>query len=107
MRKVKPSAVADDPSVTDAAAFGATIRAARTASGLSIAEAAALLGIAKQTLSDLETARASVGLATALAAARELGVAVFAVPAADREPARRALRALSEPPAVPPAGHAP
>lgn len=104
MRRVTPVSPAADPLVPDAAAFGAAVRAARTAAGLSIADAAALLGIAKQTLSDLETARASVGLATALAAARELGVAVFALPAAEREPARRALRALAPPPAAPGAG---
>ena len=95
MRRVTPIPTPNDPLVADTTAFGAAVRAARTAAGLSIADAAAMLGIAKQTLSDLETARTSVGLSTALAAARELGVAVFAVPAAEREPARRALRALT------------
>ncbi|MES2530074.1 MAG: helix-turn-helix transcriptional regulator [Pseudomonadota bacterium] len=84
-----PTARPADPLVADAAAFGAAVRAARTGSGMSLADAALLLGIGKQTLSDLETARASVGLATALKVGRELGVAVFAVPAHDREWVRR------------------
>ncbi|MCW7541080.1 helix-turn-helix domain-containing protein [Aquabacterium sp. A7-Y] len=91
MRRVTPTPRPADPLVSDAVAFGVAVRAARTASGLTLADAAAALGIAKQTLSDLETARASVGLATALKAARELGVTIFAVPSSEREPARRAL----------------
>lgn len=50
------------------------------------------LGIAKQTLSNLETAKGAVGVDTALRAAREFGVAIFAVPAAEREQVLRAIR---------------
>lgn len=85
MKRVVPTPEPLDPLVPDAAAFGVAVRAARTAAGMSLADAALLLGIAKQTLSDLETARASVGLATALKVGRELGVTLFAVPARDRE----------------------
>jgi hypothetical protein len=48
------------------------------------------LGIAKQTLANLET-KGTVGLETAVRAARELGVSIFAVPSSEREPVRRAI----------------
>ena len=91
MRRVVPTPFPSDPLLHDAAAFGAAVRAARTGAGMTLADAAMTLGIAKQTLADLEKASASVGLATALTVARELGVAVFAVPARDREPVRRMI----------------
>jgi transcriptional regulator with XRE-family HTH domain len=93
MRRVVPSPLPDDPQVPNAAAFGAMIRAARTGVGMTLADAAMSLNISKQTLSDLETARASVGLVTALNIAKQLGVAVFAVPAPEREPVRRLILA--------------
>lgn len=91
MKRVVPTPPPVDPLVADAVAFGAAVRAARTGSGMSLADAALLVGIGKQTLSDLETARTSVGLATALKVGRELGVAIFAVPAHDREWVRRLI----------------
>lgn len=91
MKRVVPTPEPADPLIHDVAAFGAAVRAARTATGMTLADAALMLGIAKQTLSDLETARASVGLATALKVARELGVTVLAVPAREREWARRLI----------------
>lgn len=49
-----------------------------TAAGMTLVDAASALGVSKQTLSDLEKATGSVGLAIALRIARELGVGVFA-----------------------------
>lgn len=92
MRRVVPTPFPSDPLVLDAASFGAAVRAGRTNAGMTLAEAAVTVGVAKQTLSDLETAKGSVGVATALRIARELGVAIFAVPAAEREPVRRAIQ---------------
>jgi len=91
MRRVVPTPFPADSLVADAAVFGAMIRAARTSSGMTLADAAMTLGVSKQTLSDLETAKASVGLTIALRVASELGVAVFAVPSAEREPVRRLI----------------
>lgn len=91
MRRVVPTPFPQDPLVKDAAQFGAAVRAARTAAGMTLADAAQTLGVSKQRLADLETAKASVGLITALHIARELGVALFAVPADDREPVRRLI----------------
>lgn len=68
-------------------------RAARTAAGMTLVDAADMMGVSKQTLSDLERATGSVGLAIALRVARELGVGVFATQPAQREAARQALQA--------------
>jgi DNA-binding XRE family transcriptional regulator len=91
MKRVVPTPLPSDPLITGAAAFGAMVRAARTKSGMTLVDAALTLGVSKQTLGDLETANASVGLTTALKVAKELGVAVFAVPAPEREPVRRLI----------------
>lgn len=84
----------EDPLLTTPADLGAAIRAARRATGMSIASAAMQLGIAKQTLSNLETAKGSVGIEIALRVAKEFGVSLFAVPAAERELVRRAIQAV-------------
>ncbi len=76
----------------DPAAFGQAIRAARTSAGMTLVDAAAALGVSKQTLGDLERATGSVGLTIALRVARALGVGVFAVQPAERESALRALQ---------------
>lgn len=91
MKRVVSTPLPADPLIADAAAFGVMIRAARTRTGMTLVEAALTLGVSKQTLADLETAKASVGLVTALKVAKELGVAVFAVPAPEREPLRRQI----------------
>lgn len=94
MKRVKPIPPPADLFVADSKAFGASIRAARCAARMTLADAAMLLGIARQTLTNLETAKSSVSLDTALRAAREFGVSILAVPGGQREPVRRALRAL-------------
>lgn len=91
MKRVVPSSAPADPWMQDPVAFGQAIRAARTAAGMTLVDAAAVVGVSKQTLSDLEKATGSVGLAIALRVARELGVGVFAVQPALREAARQAL----------------
>ena len=83
--------------MSDPQAFGQAIRAARTAAGMSLVDAAATMGISKQTLSDLEKATGSVGLTIALRVARDMGVAVFAVQPAQHDAARQALRDLASP----------
>lgn len=82
-----------DPLTLDPPFFGQAIRAARTAAGMTLVDAAAMMGVSKQTLSDLEKATGSVGLAIALKVARELGVGAFAVQPTRREAARQALLA--------------
>ena len=91
MRRVVPIQPSADPSVANPEAFGRALRVARTAAGMTLVDAAAVLEVSKQTLSDLERGRGTVGLGIALKAARDLGVSLFAVPSSDREPVRRTI----------------
>lgn len=95
MRRVKPVPPPADLFVPDSKAFGASIRAARRAANMTLAEASLLLGIARQTLTNLETAKSSVSLDTALRAAREFGVSILAVHGGQREGVRRALAGMT------------
>ncbi|MDP9968725.1 DNA-binding XRE family transcriptional regulator [Variovorax beijingensis] len=94
MKRVKFISPPPDLVVSDSKAFGASIRAARCAANMTLADAALLLGVARQTLANLETAKSSVSLDTALRAAREFGVSILAVPGGQREGVRRALASL-------------
>ena len=91
MRTVVPSAPAADPLVADAPALGAAIRHARTSAGITLADAATAIGVSRQTMVNIEAGQGAVALPTVLLAARELGLALFAVPAAEKQTARRAL----------------
>jgi len=62
---------------------------------MTLSDAALVLGIARQTLTNLETGKASVSLDTALRAAHEFGVSVLAVPGGHRELVQRALALVS------------
>ena len=91
MKRVVPTPFPIDPLVADAGVLGAAIRSARTGAGMTIDQAAAALGISKQTLSDLETSGSTVGLGIALKVARELGVSVFVTKPGERETIRRVI----------------
>jgi DNA-binding XRE family transcriptional regulator len=95
MKRVKPIPPPTDLFVPDSKAFGASIRAARCAANMTLAEASLLLGVARQTLTNLETGK-SISLETALRAAREFGVCVLAVPGGQREGVRRALSGMTQ-----------
>ncbi len=95
MKRVKPLPPPADLFVADSKAFGASIRAARCAANMTLTEASLLLGVARQTLTNLETAKSSVSLDTALRAAREFGVSILAVPGGQREGVRRALAGMT------------
>ena len=71
--------------------LGAAVRAARTGAGMALRDAAAFVGVAKQTLSDLEHGKPSVSLGVALKIAEGLGVTLFVVAAADRARVRERL----------------
>ena len=98
MPRVQPASSSPELLVPDGQAFGAAVRAARRAAGMTLSDAALLLGIARQTLINLETAKSSVSLETALRAAREFGVSILAVPDGQRETVRRALAAVLQEP---------
>lgn len=95
MRRIKKYPPPQQSLVLDSKAFGAAIRVARCAANMTLADAALFLGIAKQTMANLETAKSSVSLETALRAAREFGVTLVAVPGGQRETVRRALESLT------------
>lgn len=90
-KRVVPSAF-PAPLVTTPEQFGAAVRAARTASGVTLEEAAVALGVAKQTLQSLERGTSSVGLALALRIAQAFGVAVLVAPASRRHTLEKVLR---------------
>jgi transcriptional regulator with XRE-family HTH domain len=91
MNRVVATALPADPFVSEARVIGTAVRAARTAAGLRIEDAALSIGVAKQTLSDVESGKESVSLGLVLRIARELGVALFVVPAEQRERFRQML----------------
>lgn len=95
MKRVKPIPAPADLFVPDSKAFGESIRAARCAARMTLSDAALVLGVARQTLINLETAKSGVSLETALRAAREFGVSILAVPGGQREGVRRALSKLA------------
>lgn len=79
-RKIVPTPYPEMPTIESVVEFGAFIRSMRTRHQLRIDDAAALCGVSVQLLSDLENGRRSVGLDKALLVARQLGLAVLAVP---------------------------
>ena len=94
MRRVVPLPFPADPLTRDAPALGAAIRAARTRARLTRADAALSLGIAADTLADLERGKPTVALGTALAVATALGISVFIAPADQRERVRSLIKSL-------------
>jgi len=91
MKRVVAQKFPTNPSFRTPVDLGTALRAARTSAGLSLDEAALGLGISKKTLLKLEQGAPSVAIGTALHAAAQLGVALFLVPAARKDLARRKL----------------
>lgn len=91
MKTVKPTPFPVDPLVKDVQDLGAAVRAARTESGMTLEWAALSLGVAKQTLQNLEKGSGTVSVAFALRAARELGVVLFLAKAEDADYIRRKI----------------
>jgi transcriptional regulator with XRE-family HTH domain len=89
MRRVIPKPFPVDQVLSDAHAIAMFIRAARTQSGLTLEDAALLTGIAKSTMQINESDPSTVGFATVLRVARELGVSQFAFPSEQQELVRR------------------
>jgi len=94
MRTVTPNPFPTNPELRNVEQLGAAVRAARTQAGLTLADAALTLGVAKQTLSDLERGKPSVGIGLALQIANGLGVALFMTPAGMREQTKMRLKDL-------------
>jgi transcriptional regulator with XRE-family HTH domain len=94
MRTVTPKPFPSDLELRSTNQLGVAVRAARTQAKLTLADAALTLGVAKQTLSDLELGKPSVGLGLALKIATGLGVSLFMVPTSAREQTRLRLMNL-------------
>lgn len=77
MRRVKKTPFPTNPELHETAILGAAVRASRTEAGMTLEEAAMTLGIAKQTLADLERGKPTVSLGTSLKVAREFGLTLF------------------------------
>lgn len=92
MRKIKPTPFPTNPELIDSIQFGHAVRSARTTSGMTLENAALFLGMAKQTLSDIELGKSTVSLGNALKAAKWLGVSIFVVPATEREKTKFKLK---------------
>jgi transcriptional regulator with XRE-family HTH domain len=75
--------------------LGKAIRAARTGQGMSIEEAAMLLGLAKQTLCNIEAGKLTVAFGIVMHVANELGVSLFMAPATERDRIRHLIHSTS------------
>ena len=75
-----PTAFPGDPCIDNPATLGAAIRAARTQAGLRQVDAASSIGVALQTLIDIETGQPGVSIGKILQVARGLGVTLFVLP---------------------------
>ena len=73
MKRVIPTAFPADPCLDDPATLGAAIRAARTQAGLRQVDAALSIGVALQTLIDIETGQPGVSIGKILQVAQGLG----------------------------------
>lgn len=96
MKRVVKVPFPSDPLIADSKMLGTAIRAGRTEQGLTIEEAAMTIGIAKQTLSDIEAGKPSVSLGLVLKVAGELGISLFIAPARDRDRIQRLIRGVTK-----------
>jgi DNA-binding XRE family transcriptional regulator len=77
MKRVKKTPFPSIPILQDAEVLGAAVRACRTEAGMTIDEAAMSLGVAKQTLHDLEMGKPTVGLGLVLKITQGLGLSLI------------------------------
>ena len=94
MKRVTAVAFPANPHLESACDLGKAMRAARTQAGLRIQDAALALGMATQTLTDIESGKPTVSLGKVLDAARGLGVDLFALPRRKRDAALQRLADL-------------
>ncbi|MGD0960569.1 MAG: helix-turn-helix transcriptional regulator [Methylomonas sp.] len=95
MKRVIPTDFPDDPFLDSPTTFGAAIRAARTQAGLKQEDAALSIGVALQTLVDIEAGKSGVSIGKILQVAHGLGVSLLVVPNSQRDAARRRLAELT------------
>lgn len=91
MPKIVAKPFPQQKQLIDPMTLGEAVRSVRTQSGLSIEQAALVIGVAKQTLSDVEAGKPTVGLGLALKIANELGVSIFVAPKTEQDRINRFL----------------
>ena len=96
MKRIVKTPFPQDPLLFDPAHLGAAVRAARTEQGLTIETAALLIGVAKQTLSDIELGRPTVGIGIVMKVLKEMGITLSIVQSRNSEPIREHLRSVIE-----------
>ena len=94
MKRVLPQAF-PHPLVTGPSDIGRAIRAARTQAGLPLKDASLSLGMAVQTLVDIEAGAPGVSIGKLMEAAQGLGVEIFVIPRGCRDVAERLLADLT------------
>jgi len=97
MKRVVATEFPSNPCLDDPAVLGAAIRAARTQAGLRQIDAALSIGVALQTLVDIEAGQAGVSIGKILQVALGLGVTLFVLPQSQRDNAQRRLAGLTKP----------
>jgi len=97
MKRVIATAFPTDPCVDSPVTLGAAIRAARTQAGLRQEDAALSIGVALQTLVDIEAGKPGVSIGKILQVAQGVGVSLLVIPKAQRDVARRRLADLTSP----------
>jgi transcriptional regulator with XRE-family HTH domain len=95
MKRVVATAFPTDPYLDSAITLGAAIRSARTQAGLRQEDAALSIGVALQTLVDIEAGKPGVSIGKILQVAHSLGVSLLVIPQAQRDAARRYLTDLN------------
>lgn len=80
MKLVKATPAPADPNLLDTHVLGAAVRAARTGAGMTLAEAALSIGVAKQTLANLEAGAPGVSLGLVLKITEALGLGLVVIP---------------------------
>ncbi len=80
MKQVKATAAPTDPNLIDTHVLGAAVRAARTSAGMTLADAALSIGVAKQTLANLEAGAPGVSLGLVLKITQALGLGLVVIP---------------------------
>jgi DNA-binding XRE family transcriptional regulator len=94
VKQVKPTLFPGNPVLSDAKVLGSAVRAARTGAGMTLAEAALSIGVAKQTLSNLEAGKPGVSLGLTLKIVQALGLGLVVLERHQQERVCQTIAAL-------------
>jgi DNA-binding XRE family transcriptional regulator len=83
MKRVVKSSEPTSPHINNAVTLGQFVRASRTTSGMTIDQAAMCIGVAKQTLADLENGKPTTSIGIILRILAGLGLNLFVADKSD------------------------